>query len=225
MIFRRAGTQGIPELARPLLGLGVISVTMLCFIQLLCNVIRRRSGWISSVRVVAVPSARHTLGKEPGGRSVGVRRVLAWRCVVLQVLQPMRSLHFLATLVQMLISFVLCCLMGNVVSILAPSAISVGSLKPAKAKISTMLIHIVVAMLSPLVLLPGFSWSGRRTAPRSLDWTVLGCRGGDTPVPGDIGIRVRPGRSGSTGVAWMPKAAWLQSREQAILEMVTQRAE
>ena len=96
--------------------------------------------------------------------------------VVLQVLQPMGSLHFLATLVQMLIAFLLCCLMGNVVSILAPSAVSVGSLKPAKAKISTVLIHILVTLLSPVVLLPGVVLFGSELLARS----------------------------GGSGLAWMP---------------------
>ena len=144
--------------------------------------------------------------------------------VVLQVFQPVHSLHFLATLVQMLIGFVLCSLLGNAVSILAPSAISIGSLKPAKAKISTMLIHVVVAMLSPLVLLPGFLGLAGELLFDALDWTVLGAA---VAIPLYLVISVFECAL-AIWIYWRcidAQGAWLQRREQAILEMVTRRAE
>ena len=185
-------TGGIPELARPMLGLGVVSITMLCFVQLLCNSFGvDRDGFRA---FVLSPCRRRDILL---GKNLAVAPLAFGVCflalVVLQVFQPVHSLHFLATLVQMLIGFVLCSLLGNAVSILAPSAISIGSLKPAKAKISTMLIHIVVAMLSPLVLLARLPRPGRRIASRCIGLDRLGRRSGDTAVPGDIGTRVRPG--------------------------------
>jgi hypothetical protein len=144
--------------------------------------------------------------------------------VILQVLQPMRSLHFLATLVQMLISFVLCSLLGNAVSIVAPSAISAGSLKPAKAKVATILIHIVVAMLSPLVLLPGFIGLGSELLLDALELPALAWA---AAIPMYLLISVLE----CILVVWIywrcldAQGRWLQRREQTILETVTRRAE
>ena len=222
MIF--AGrTQGIPDLARPMLGLGVVSITMLCFIQLLCNSFGvDRAGFRA---FVLSPCRRRDILL---GKNLAVAPLAFGVCflalVVLQVFQPVHSLHFLATLVQMLIGFVLCSLLGNAVSILAPSAISIGSLKPAKAKISTMLIHVVVAMLSPLVLLPGFLGLAGEMLFDALDWTVSDA---EVAIPLYLVISVFECAL-AIWIYWRcidAQGAWLQRREQAILEKVTRRAE
>jgi ABC-2 type transport system permease protein len=210
--------RNIPELARPLLGLGVINVTMLCFTQILCNLFGvDRDGFRA---FVLAPVCRRDvlLGKNlaiaPFALGVGCLVL-----VVLQALQPMGSLHFLATLVQLLIAFLLCCLIGNVVSILAPSAVSVGSLKPAKAKISTVLIHLLVTLLSPVVLLPGIALFGSELLAHLVDGLAW--------LPLYLVLSLFE----CAAVVWIYRRSlasqgrWLQSREQTILEVVTQRAE
>ena len=219
----RGRMPGGTEFIRPMLGLGVVSVTMLCFIQLFSNAFGiDRDGFRA---FVLSPCRRRDilLGKNLAFAPLAFG-VCLLALVVLQVLQPMRSLQFLATLVQMLIGFMLCSLLGNAVSILAPSAISMGSLKPAKAKISTILIHIVVAMLSPLILLPGMLGLGCELLLDALELPALAWA---AAIPLYLLISVLE----CILVLWIyrrcleAQGKWLQRREQAILETVTRRAE
>jgi hypothetical protein len=229
MIF--AGrARNVPELARPLLGLGVISITMLSFTQLLCNAFGVDRDGFRAFVLSPVRRCDILLGKNLAVAPLAIG-VCCLALVVLQLLQPMGSLHFLATLVQMIIAYLLCCLIGNVMSILAPSAVSIGSLKPAKAKISTMLIHVFVIFLSPVILLPGIVMFGGELL---LDQVV-----GSAGVPFGSGIPVSAGIPVYLALSLLECAAvlwiylrslaslgrWLQSREQVILEVVTKRAE
>jgi len=215
--------RGVPEPVRPMLALGAISLTMLCFIQLLCNTFGiDRDGFRA---LVLSPCRRRDilLGKNLAF-AVPALGVCLLTLAILQVLQPMPCLHFLGSLLQMLIGFMLCSLLGNWLSIFLPAAIGAGSLKPAKARVSTILIHVVMAMLSPLVLLPGVACL---SAELLLD---------ELQVPASLGVNVLPvylllSLLECGLVLWIYRrcldvqARWLERREQSILEVVTSRAE
>ena len=82
---------------------------------------------------------------------------------VIQVLVPLSFTHFIATFLQATAAFVLACLIGNFTSILAPIAISGGSMKPFQPKIGPALLHGFAIMLAPICFLPGFAGLGAET--------------------------------------------------------------
>jgi len=208
---------------RPLLGLGAVSVTMLCFIQLFCNVFGvDRDGFRA---LVLSPCRRRDilLGKNLAFAPLAFG-VCLLVLVILQSLQPMEITQLVGTLLQMVIGYVLCSLLGNTVSIVAPTAIAAGSLKPAKSKLSTIVIHIVVAMGSPLALVPGFVALGGEML---LDAWELPAFPGVASLPIYLLVSICE----CALAFWLyrrclaAQGRWLQSREQTILEVVTQRAE
>ncbi|MHB8864282.1 MAG: hypothetical protein ACYC6N_17900 [Pirellulaceae bacterium] len=211
-------TRGVPELSRPLLGFGVISVTLLCFTQLLGNAFGIDRDGFRAFVLAPVRRRDILLGKNLAAAplTLGIGFLAL---VVLQLLQPMEALHFLATLIQMLIAFLLYCLVGNVVSILAPSAVSVGSLKPAKAKTTTMLIHLLMTVLSPLVLVPATVAFGAELLVDLID--------GTRAIPVYLSLSLLE----CAAVVWFYRRSlasqgrWLQRREQTILEVVTRHTE
>ncbi|MHB8972842.1 MAG: hypothetical protein ACYC3X_17970 [Pirellulaceae bacterium] len=222
--------RNVPELARPLLGLGVISITMLSFTQLLCNVFGvDRDGFRA---FVLSPVRRRDILL---GKNLAVAPLTLGVCclalMVLQLLQPMGFVHFLATLVQMLIAYLLCCLIGNFMSILVPSAVSIGSLKPAKAKVSTILLQILVVFLSPVILLPGIVLFGGELLLDQVMESSGVPSGAGLPVGAGIPVYLALSLLECAAVVWIYFRSlaflgrWLQSRERTILEVVTKRVE
>jgi hypothetical protein len=67
---------------------------------------------------------------------------------------PMRADHFIAVLIQMLPMYLVFCLVGNILSIIAPMPVAAGSMKPVKPKAMTILIHTAFIFLFPLALSP-----------------------------------------------------------------------
>jgi ABC-2 type transport system permease protein len=63
--------------------------------------------------------------------------------VVLQVAYPMKIGHFMATMVQMIPMYLIFCFIMNFLSMLAPVAIASGSLRPARPKGISILIHLL----------------------------------------------------------------------------------
>ena len=92
-IFRGRDARASPELVRPMLGLGVVSVTMLCFVQLFCNSFGMdRDGFRA---FVLSPCRRRDilLGKNLAFAPLAFG-VCLLALVVLQVLQPMQQSAF-----------------------------------------------------------------------------------------------------------------------------------
>jgi hypothetical protein len=70
---------------------------------------------------------------------------------IVQALYPMRMTHVLATLAELICLFLVCGLIGNFTSILAPMPIAAGSLKPAHPKAMSIVIHLMFFFLFPVV--------------------------------------------------------------------------
>jgi len=66
----------------------------------------------------------------------------------------MRADHFIGVLIQMLPMYLVFCLIGNLLSIIAPMPVAAGSMKPVKPKASIILIHMAFIFLFPLALTP-----------------------------------------------------------------------
>jgi uncharacterized membrane protein len=218
MMFVAGRERNVPEMARPFLGLGAISLTMLCFVQVQCNMFGfDRDGFRA---FVLSPCRRQDILL---GKNLSIAPLAVGVCcvglILVQIFVPMRVTHVAATLLQMTAGFVIFCVLGNLISIVAPSAISVGSLKPAKAKFATVLIHILAALLSPVVLVPAVVAYGIELLLEQLGW-----RGG---VPVYLLLSIAE----LALVVWVYRAllpaegGFLQRREKAILDTVTARAE
>ncbi len=210
--------RAIPLQARPFLGIGVVSMVMLCFVQVLCNQFGfDRSGFRSLV-LSPCPRRYMLLGKNlaiaPLVFGVGVMVV-----AVMQIFVTLKISHLLATLVQLLGAYVLYCLLTNVVSVLAPSAVAVGSLKPAKSKFLTSLIYLIAALLSPVAVLPGAVMLAAELLMHEAGWI--------TSVPIYLlGSIVELGFALWLYRQVLPaQGRLLQQREQAVLDAVTARAE
>jgi uncharacterized membrane protein len=145
--------RAMPDIARPFLALGAISITILCYVQLLCNVFGFDRDGFRVYILSPCPRRDILLGKNMSFAPLAIGMCLL-ALVVLQFLLPLEISHFLATLLQLVAVYSIYCLMGNFISVIAPSAVSAGSLKPAQAKLVTVLIHVFTALLSPLAFVP-----------------------------------------------------------------------
>jgi hypothetical protein len=134
--------------------------------------------------------------------------------VLIQVLTPMRADHFVATLVQMSSLYLVFCLVGNTVSVMAPTPIKPGSLQPVRPKGIVWLFHLgsffaLPMVLGPLLLPVGvealLAWLGYDRIPAYL---ILACL--EVVVVAFL-YRWILGLQGRL----------LQAREQRILEIVT----
>jgi hypothetical protein len=74
--------------------------------------------------------------------------------LLFQYRYAMRADHFIGVLIQMLPMYLVFCLIGNLLSIIAPMPVAAGSMKPVKPKASIILIHMAFIFLFPLALTP-----------------------------------------------------------------------
>jgi sorbitol-specific phosphotransferase system component IIC len=139
--------------------------------------------------------------------------------VLMQVVRPMRADHLIALSLQMIPMYLLYCLVGNFLSIIAPMAMKSGSLAPARPKGMKMLVHLAFVPMFPLTLAPTLiplgiefllNWAGWWTwFPAYLVFTLA-----ELAVAAYVYARV---------LNWQGDI--LQRREQGILEIVTAKSE
>jgi ABC-2 type transport system permease protein len=150
LFTQRANT---PELVRPLMVVGGFTFMLFMIVGILGNQFGfDRSGFRVFVLSPA-PRKDILLGKNlcmvPFG--IGFMFIIA---VSFQLLQPMRVDHYLAILLQMIPMYLIYCLVGNVLSIIAPLPMSPGSMKPMKPKGMVILIHLAFMFVFPIALAP-----------------------------------------------------------------------
>jgi len=143
----------LPEAARPLPAYGAMAMILLTLIQLVGNQFGFDRGGFRVFVLCAAPRSDILLGKNlaiaPLALGMGLLLV-----ALLQVLAPMRLDFFLAVLPQLVSMFLLYCLLANLLSIFAPTAIAPGSLKPTGLKGIPLVLHLLFVFLFPLVLTP-----------------------------------------------------------------------
>jgi len=146
--------QTVPSpFLRPLLSTAGFTMVLVALSQLTTNLFGfDRDGF--RVYVLGPASRRDILlGKNlallPMALAIGLPVL-----VLMQVLTPLRVDHFLATLVQMTSLYLVFCLVGNTVSVLAPTPVRPGSLQPVRPRGLTVLFHLGAFFALPLVLGP-----------------------------------------------------------------------
>lgn len=131
----------------------------------------------------------------------------------------MRADHFIAVLIQMLPMYLVFCLVGNLLSIIAPMPVAAGSMKPVKPKAATILIHTAFIFLFPLALSPTL-------IPLGVEFLLSLSRPG-TWIPAYLILALAE----CALMVWLyprilnSQGDLLERRERKILEIVTTKAE
>src|SRR5206468_11967508 len=139
--------------------------------------------------------------------------------VVRGAVYPMRADHYPAVLTQVLSTYLILCMLSNVLAILTPIPLAPGSLQPAKIKAGPVLLQMLVMMLLPVFLLPVLAPYGLEVLLDQLDVV----KGVPIALPLSVVVLALIAVLYRFVIRW--EGAWLMSREQKILEVVTSRAE
>jgi hypothetical protein len=208
-----------PELMRPLMASGGFTFIFFMMLGMVGNQFSfDRSGFRTYVLSPA-PRRDVLLGKNLA-MAPFVIGFMILTAALFQFGYPMRIDHFLAVLIQMLPMFLVFCLVGNILSIIAPMPTAAGSMKPVKPKAATILIHTAFIFLFPIALSPTLiplgiefllTWTGSSFAwlPLYLMLTI---------VEAAVMVWLYPQFLSSQGKL-------LERREKKILEIVTTKAE
>jgi hypothetical protein len=138
------------EQFRPLIGFGTIATIQLTIMQLIGNQFGLDRDGFRVLVLSAAPRRDILLGKNLSIAPLSL--VLgAIALVMLQALYPMRTIHLLATLAEFAAMFLICGLIGNFTSILAPMPVAAGSLKPVHPKVIPVLLQFLFFLIFPVV--------------------------------------------------------------------------
>jgi hypothetical protein len=205
----------LPDAVRPLLALGAGAMVMfLSAAQLVGNQFGYdRTGFRAFVLSPA-PRREILLGKNLAVAPMGLGAGL---CVLLIVgtIYPMRVDQYFVGAAQLVVGYLLFCLLANGLSILAPIPMAAGSLQPAKVRMVPALLQMASMMLLPLILFPVLLPFGAEA--------LLAELGGVRGVP--LALVLSPPLL--TGAAFLYRrgltgeGTWLGNREKTILEVVT----
>jgi ABC-2 type transport system permease protein len=215
MFFRRVPP---PELMRPLMASGGFTFIFFMTLGMVGNQFSfDRSGFRTYVLSPA-PRKDILLGKNLA-MAPFVLTFMTLTALLIQYQYPMRADHFIAVLIQMLPMYLVFCLVGNVLSIIAPMPVAAGSMKPVKPKATTLLIHTAFIFFFPLVLSPTL-------IPLGIEF-LLSWSKPDTWVPAYLMLAVGE----CALMLWLyprilsSEGDLLERRERKILEVVTTKAE
>jgi hypothetical protein len=217
MIFWRSN-RSVPQQAVSFVGLGAIGIVLLSFVQVLCNQFGYDRGGFRALLLSPSPRRHILLGKNlsfaPFALGTG-----AVALIIIQLSLSLPLTHLLATALQLPVAYLLFCLMGNVVSMLAPAVMVRGAIRPGKSRLVTVFTHLLATFLSPLTILPAglflglevlfHNFTGLNGIPIYLPATLV-----ELPLVIWIYWKVLP---------W--QGALLQKRQQAVLEAVVARSE
>jgi hypothetical protein len=217
-MFFRGMDRLPPELVRPLMVSGGFTFVFFMMLNMMGNQFSfDRTGFRTYVLSPA-PRKDILLGKNLAMAPF----VLGFLLIVTALFQfrfPMRLDHTLAVLAQTVPMFLVFCLVGNVLSILAPMSTSAGSMKPVKPKATVILIHFCFVFLMPLALTPTLiplgiefalsTWTSLSWFPAYLIFAILECA---------LMIWLYP-------VILKSQGEFLERRERKILDVVTAKTE
>jgi ABC-2 type transport system permease protein len=162
MAFSGAITQ-IPAEAKSFLGIGLIGTCMFGAAQLLLNIFGTERQGFKAYVLSPVERRDILLGKNMAVLPV-ILSLSLLLVVIVQILLKVQLTHLLATCLQLVPIMLMFMLIGNIVSIMAPVAMAVGSAKPVAPKFMNILIQMVGMFVSPVLLLPAMVSCGAEVA-------------------------------------------------------------
>lgn len=210
------GSRTFPESVRPLVPLGGMGMVLFGMISLVGNQFAfDRAGF----RVFVLSPIRRRdilLGKNLSAAPLALTMGLALALIV-EAVTPMRLDRFLAAVLLFVPMYLLFSLLANCLSIAAPMPVTSGSLKPANPRLVPVLLHLLFVFAMPLVVLPFL-------LPFGAEFVVKALWGGDRwPVAILVAIPEGALMAGLYLLVLPWQGTWLQSREKAILEVVTSK--
>jgi hypothetical protein len=212
------GAANLPDGFRPLLVFGGMAAVILSLSQLTANQFGfDRNGF----RVFVLCPARRRdilLGKNLAVVPLALPFALIL-AVVCQVVHPLRFDRFLAFVPQALMLYLLYSIQANCISIIAPLAISPGSMKATNVKLLPVLLHIVSFFLLPLLIAPVLIPFGAESVIQGFGW------GETLPISLFLSLLLCPVVMGLYYLVLTLQGAWLQAREKTILDVVTSKIE
>jgi len=142
-----------PSWSRPLLAFGLATLTAMSGIQLTGNQFGYDRAGFRVYVLSPVPRREILLGKNlataPMTLGISLLIVLLVGCVY-----PMRVDRWLAVFVQVTSSYLMFCLMANLMSIFAPLPVAAGSIQASNPRFIPVLIQMLCFMLYPVLLIP-----------------------------------------------------------------------
>ena len=133
--------------------LSFIGLIMLQSLGLLANQFGQDRGGFRAMALVAAPPAQVLLGKNLS-LAPFVLGIATLAVVVLQWIQPLGASHLIAAFLQLVIIYLLGCLLGNAFSIKAPRAMPAGSTSVPNSSTATFLAMFLFLIACLLMTLP-----------------------------------------------------------------------
>jgi hypothetical protein len=210
--------QNLPESMRPLVAIGGLALAPFCLLQILSNQFGFDRDGFRVFVLCAAPRRDILFGKNLAlAPLAGV--IAAILLAMVQYACPLRPDHFLAMIPQFVSMFLLFCILTNILSIYAPIYVAPGTLKPKSPKLTAVLIHMVMI----IVVLPLAQAATLFPLGIEIVMRLLG-RGSGVP----IWLLLALAQCALVVIIYYFSLDWqgslLQSREQQILETVTDRA-
>jgi hypothetical protein len=215
-----ASDPGTPYPAvRPLIVLGAAAgVLLICGVQLIGNQFGYDRGGFRAYVLSPVPRREVLLGK-----NMAVAPLAVGLAVVLMILvgsvYPMRIDHYPAALAQLIATFLIFAMLANALSILAPIPMKAGSMQAAQVRLVPVMLQMVFLMVLPLALVPVVLPIGVEVLLAQLD-VVDGL---PVSLILSLVLLVLTVFLYRRVLTW--EGQWLAAREQAVLEVVTTKAE
>ena len=142
-----------PELVRPLIASGGFTFIFFMMLSMVGNQFSFDRAGFRTYVLSPAPRKDILLGKNLA-MAPFVLGFMILTAFLFQFGYPMRIDHFLALLIQMVPMYLVFCMVGNILSIIAPMPTAAGSMKPVKPKATTILIHTAFVFIFPLALSP-----------------------------------------------------------------------
>lgn len=216
MIFKTR--QTMPESFRALIPIGGMVFILLGVLQLACNQFGFDRDGFRVYVLSAAPRRDILLGKNLAfvPLALSMATVLL---VAVQVLCPLRLDHFLALFPQFVSMFLLACLFTNLVSICTPMYLAAGTLKPSNPRLVPIFFQmLMLVFIFPITQIPAFLPLGLEAYMEFMEWSK--------GVP--ICLLASLVECALAVGVYLAVLQWqgrlLQSREQTILETVTNRS-
>jgi hypothetical protein len=207
-----------PAALRPLVAFGGLSMVLISLMQIVGNQFGFDRNGFRVFVLSSVPRREILLGKNLAIAPVVLTMDLLV-VAILQVIIPMRLDYLLGVLLQLVMMFLLFCLMANALSILAAVRVTPGAMKPSQPKGLALLLHFAFLFAYPLILAPTLAPWAIQASLEALDH--------DPGFP--LGLIVA--MIECLGIIFLYRLllTWqgdlLQSREKKILDIVSSKAE
>ena len=202
---------------RPLVAIGAIATALFGMLQLMANQFGFDRDGFRVFVLCAAPRRDILLGKNLSFAPLALA-MAAILLTVVEVVRPLRLEHFLSMAPQFVSMYLVFCMLTNLISIYAVMPIAAGSLRPAKPKLVSVLLQMVIfTFLFPLSQVPTLLPLGIEAALQSRGWSAS--------LP--ICLVLALVECAAVIFIYRFTLDWqgglLQAREQKILEIVTSR--